>query len=265
MDFWSFSLEMLVAQGLLTKLVMELKWTETQLPFGFVWMVNCACSLFCILIIGGIYEAAYFFSQYKTAIQKADQLKKEQAKQRLEALKNRVNPHFLFNSLTTLSALIGEDAPRAERFVDELSKVYRHLLRAGRQPTMTLEEELKFVQSYAFLMENRFGQKEFSFTLATDTLQPSKSEKQPAAVVLPALSLQNAVDYLVRTQHMPLKIVLTASAGELQIACDHHPKTLAFDTSDNDWRQLEMHHARTQIKAGQFMLHIPVTINKSGV
>lgn len=108
------------------------------------------------LSLSSIYEAIYFFDQYKIARQKAEQLQTNQAQQKLDALKSRVNPHFLFNSLTTLSALIGEDPRRAEQFVDELSKVYRYLLRAGRQPLATLAEELQFAQSYSFLLKNRF-------------------------------------------------------------------------------------------------------------
>lgn len=114
------------------------------------WMLDVGMALIFFFVIVTIYEVIYFFHQYKTTLQKAEQLKKQQAQQRLDALKTRVNPHFLFNSLTTLSALIGEDAPKAERFVDELSKVYRFLLRAARQPTVTLGEELQFAESYSF-------------------------------------------------------------------------------------------------------------------
>jgi len=90
----------------------------------------------------------FIFSQYKLAIQKAELLKRQQAQKKLDALKSRVNPHFLFNSLTTPSALISEDTRLAEQFVDELSKVYRYLQRAGRQPEASLNDEPQFAKSY---------------------------------------------------------------------------------------------------------------------
>lgn len=261
--FFLFTVIMGIGQGLVTWLVIFLKWSESQWPFWKIWLVNFAFSLFCIVLIGGIYEAAYFFSQYKQAIQKSDRLKKDQAKQKLEALKNRVNPHFLFNSLTTLSALIGENAPRAERFVDELSKVYRHLLRAGRQPNMTLEEELDFAKSYAFLMENRFGEGAFSLTVKMDAGSDLSSAE--TTVLLPALSLQNAVDFIVRTRNMPLKIEVEIWDKYLQVTCEGSPKTLAFDASDNDWRPLEAQGARIETADNQLKINIPVFSSRAGI
>lgn len=258
--FLLFAVIMFVGQGLMTLLVVFLNCSESQWPVWKIWLVNFAFSLFIVTLIGGIYEAAYFFSQYKLAIQKSDRLKKDQAKQRLEALKSRVNPHFLFNSLTTLSALIGENAPRAERFVDELSKVYRHLLRAGRQPNLYLEEELDFAKSYAFLMENRFGENEFSFTVKTGTFPDEKATDAPA-ILLPALSLQNAVDFIVRTRNMPLKIEAEILGNHLQITCNSSPKTLALDTSNSDWRPLESHGAWLELMPDQLKIYIPVFSN----
>lgn len=227
--------------------------------YGFIqfWLLNAAIGFFVFVVIGGIYEAMYFFSQYKNSLQHAEELKKQQARASLDALKNRVNPHFLFNSLTTLSALIGEDAPRAERFVDELSKVYRHLLRAGRHPSMTLEEELDFAKSYSFLLENRFGEGDFliSFEKDSGATAPDKGR------TLPALTFQNALDYLVRTQNVPLKIEVKVLETHLELTCYDHPKTLAFDASQSDWRHLENHGARHRSVNGQLLLEIPLSQN----
>ncbi len=215
------------------------------------WAANVGLSLLFILTIAPIYEVIYFFGEYKNKVIYAEQLKKQQAQQRLDTLKTRVNPHFLFNSLTTLSALIGEDAPKAERFVDELSKVYRYLLRAARQPLATLGEEFQFADSYAFLLKNRF--EEGAFSLSTTTPPDPRSLDQ----TLPTLTLQNALDYLVRTQNLPLKIEVKLLEKQLQIACGHLPKTIAFDVPDNDWRQLEAHGALAEARHGRMEIHIP--------
>lgn len=195
-----------------------------------VWLINFSISLFFIVLIGGIYEAIYFFGHYKSALQRTELLKKEQARKHLEALKHKVNPHFLFNCLTTLSALIGEDAHRAERFVDELSKVYRYLLRANRQSQVPLADELAFSDSYAYLLNTRLGA---AFGVN------AKVEVQYLEQKLPPLILQNLLDYLIRTQMMsvekPLHVDITAHENALLLSAPYQPKTVWVDSGNLDW------------------------------
>lgn len=220
-------------------------------------LINFSGTLFIILLIGGLYEAKYFFGQYKDALQKAERLKKQQAQHQLDTLKNRVNPHFLFNSLTTLSALIGEDAERAEQFVDELAKVYRYLLRAGRQPMSSLEEELQFAQSYIFLLKNRFEDGAIALRIRhSDGDLSSRAEWR-----MPALALQHTLDYLLRTQNTPLHIQIEGRDSRLWVTCRNQPKTLAFDVADNDWALLENNGTVREICDEDLLVSIPITEN----
>ena len=66
-----------------------------------------------------------------------------------DTLKQKVNPHFLFNSLNSLSSLISEDPRQAEIFLDEMTKVYRYLLRNNEVELASLDTELKFIKSYS--------------------------------------------------------------------------------------------------------------------
>ncbi|GAA4448628.1 hypothetical protein GCM10023189_06770 [Nibrella saemangeumensis] len=75
------------------------------------------------------------------------------------ALKDQISPHFLFNSLSVLSALVRRDPDLAEQFIDQLARVYRYLLEHRDTERVTLEEELDFARSYAFLLEVRFGRR----------------------------------------------------------------------------------------------------------
>lgn len=254
--FLLFTVQLGIGQALITQTVISMGLAATS-TFSFfqIWLINFACSLFFIVVISSVYEAIYFFEQYRNALQKAEHLKKQQVQQRLEALKSRVNPHFLFNSLTTLSALIGEDAARAERFVDELSKVYRYLLRAGRQTAISLQEELSFVKAYAFLLKNRFEAGAFSLQIQSEQLLNASDHS------LPALSLQNALDYLVRTQNIPLHIGLRAEAHQLEISCPHQPKSLSFSAPDADWHALETQAARQAVQDGELKIWIPFIAN----
>jgi hypothetical protein len=247
-----FVVEVAVGQALVTGLTVYLHlespyWVSAERS----WLVNYAFSLFFVALVAGIYEAQYFFSQYRLALQKAEHLKTRQTQQKLEALKSQVNPHFLFNALTTLSALIGENPAQAERFVDELSKVYRYLLRAGRQSEVTLSEELQFVESYAFLLKNRFSEE--SFSLQAPTLPSALSQ-----ALLPALTLQNAVDYLVRTQNTPLHISLEWQNRQIAMKCLNHPKVRSVEVVDLDWRQLSMQGVTLDHDDQFFYLNIPL-------
>ena len=76
----------------------------------------------------------------------------------LEGLKNQVNPHFLFNSLNTLTYLIPENADKSVHFVQQLSKVYRYILELKDKELISLEEELRFLDAYTFLLKERFGE-----------------------------------------------------------------------------------------------------------
>jgi two-component system LytT family sensor kinase len=217
------------------------------------WLVNFGSSLFFVALVAGIYEARYFFSQYRLALQRNEHLKTLQTQQKLDALKSRVNPHFLFNALTTLSALIGEDPARAEQFVDELSRVYRYLLRAGRQSEVTLMEELQFVESYAFLIKNRFSEQAFS-------LKAPKLEPHLSGYLLPALTLQNAVDYLLRTQNTPLHITLEHQAKQLLVKCPNQPKVRSVEVVDHDWRQLSAQGVTLHQDEQFLYLNIPLHV-----
>jgi LytS/YehU family sensor histidine kinase len=93
--------------------------------------------------------------QQKTALEN-ETLQAEYMKTRFMALKNQVDPHFLFNSLNTLSSLIKTDAGKAQEYVQQLSYVFRYTLQ--NKEVITLEEELKFTLAYCHLMKIRYGE-----------------------------------------------------------------------------------------------------------
>jgi hypothetical protein len=85
------------------------------------------------------------------------QLSQRHTEAQIRALQSQVNPHFLFNSLNSLSSLIDENPQQAIEYVDELSSVYRYLLRASDQKLATVSEELNFIHSYFHLLKTRHG------------------------------------------------------------------------------------------------------------
>ncbi|MFD1142879.1 sensor histidine kinase [Larkinella insperata] len=136
----------------------------------------------------------------------------EKTEVQMRALQSQVNPHFLFNGLNTLSSLIDESPGQASKFVDELSNVYRYLLRSNENELVTLSDELRFIRSYFHLLQTRFG--------TSVDLQVSVTEEYQKAL-LPPLTLQllveNAVKHNVVLPDQPLRIRIRTSSQDLLI------------------------------------------------
>ena len=81
----------------------------------------------------GMFEAVYYYTNFSRAELEKEELLRANLQTRFDSLKSQVNPHFLFNSLNLLSSLISKDPVKAEYFVEEMSSVYRYLLRSNRE------------------------------------------------------------------------------------------------------------------------------------
>lgn len=127
-------------------------------------------------------------------------LKEQKTSAELAALKDQISPHFFFNTLSTLSAIIrNEKKDSGLEFIQDMSKTYRYTLSSGRQDLVKLNEELDFIRSYIFLLEKRFGNKlKFEIDIPEESL----------ALNIPPMSLQllieNAIQHNVITRDLPL-------------------------------------------------------------
>lgn len=124
------------------------------------------CGLFAIITAGitAVYSLKSFVQRWKALLLMEEGLKQAVLKAEFESLKNQVNPHFLFNSLNILSALIPEDSGKSVQFVERLSKVFRYSLQHSEQNTIELATELKIAESYLFINQMRFGES-FRYTV----------------------------------------------------------------------------------------------------
>ena len=166
------------------------------------------CSLALTLTATSMWEANFTFRQWKTAIVEKERVKQLTIQQEFETLKGQVNPHFLFNCFNTLSSLISEDRKQAELFLNELSKVYRYLLRNNEDGLSSLQTEIRFIRSYYRLLKTRHG----------DAVQLEiEIDKKYEQYLLPSLSLQllveNAVKHNVLSRNKPLIIDIFTTAG----------------------------------------------------
>jgi hypothetical protein len=114
-------------------------------------------SMLVTFLVVGIYETIGFYTRLQKSSVEKQKLKRMNMQSQLEGLKNQVNPHFLFNSLNTLTYLIPENSEKSVHFVQQLSKVYRYILEIRDKKLILLEEELNFLNAYTFLLKERFG------------------------------------------------------------------------------------------------------------
>ena len=185
--------------------------TFTQIDNVLPGVSMSISTLVMIALVVAIYESIYFYQQLKKSIQEKEELQRENIKSQLEGLKSKVNPHFLFNSLNTLSYLIPEDAEKSVKFVQKLSKVYRYILEMSDEKLIPLQKELDFLNAYIFLLKERF---EDNLQVVMDIPKKRLNDK-----IIP-LSLQilfeNAIKHNVISSSKPLVIkVLINEEGKL--------------------------------------------------
>jgi len=162
---------------------------------------------FCVnVIFETLYDAEYAINKYREAEEEKEMLRQQSFSSEFDTLKNQVNPHFLFNCFNTVSSLIREDKETANLFINDLSKVYRYLLKNNEEGLSTVAAEMQFVQSYYKLLQTRYGEA-FKLEISTD---PFCDE-----LMLPSLSLQllieNAVKHNIVARSTPLVIEISTS------------------------------------------------------
>lgn len=168
-------------------------------------------TLVMIFLVVAIYESIYFYQQLKQSIQEKEELQRENIKSQLEGLKSKVNPHFLFNSLNTLAYLIPEDADKSVKFVQKLSKVYRYILEMSDERLIPLQKELDFLNSYIFLLKERFEE-----NLQVDIAIPKARMNDKIIPLSLQILFENAIKHNVISSSKPLKIkVLINDMGKL--------------------------------------------------
>jgi len=158
------------------------------------------------------YEVIYHYAQMRYSEKEKNRLEKEKLRAELQQLKSIINPHFLFNNLNSLSSLIAEDPEHAEVFLNEMTKVFRYMLRNNDTDLIPLSEEMNFMESYYHLLQTRYGK-----AIEMEVHIDSSSED----MLIPPLTLQllveNAVKHNQLQKESPLFIILNSVHNKLYI------------------------------------------------
>ena len=230
------------------------------------------------LIFETLYEADYALEKYKEGVEENKQMQQLSVHQEFDSLKSQVNPHFLFNCFNTLSSLIGEDKLKAEQFLNELSKVYRYLLHNNQNELSTVENEIKFIQSYFKLLQTRHGE---AVVLNVEI------DKRYRNYLLPSLSLQLLVENVVKHNALsklkPLVIdIFTTAGNKLVVNNNLQPRAVkapsnkvglenirlkyellkhdGFQVLEDEKKFLAFHHIKLNLPKLRIHLHIKLNI-----
>jgi sensor histidine kinase YesM len=191
-----------------------------------------------------------------------EQLKIENLKSQLDALASQIDPHFFFNSLNGLSALIRKkNDENTLAYVNKLSDVFRYILQSGKKGLVTLEKEIEFLHSFRYMMEVRFANK-LTFNINVD--------KERMNLKLPVLSLLPLIDNIVThntidSQHkMDVDIYLNEES-ELVVSNPIYPKLSLPATNGTGLKNLENRFAllmnkqiRVEDDGQKFAVYLPL-------
>lgn len=152
------------------------------------------------LIVTGTCYISYLIRERQTVLLQNGKLLTENIQNQYQTLKNQLNPHMLFNSLNTLQSLVRESPEKAQNYIHELSRVLRYTLQENDTHTVTLREEMDFVEAYIFLMKMRY-EDNLSFVIEVDA--------HWLDYCLPPLSIQTLVENAIKHNEISNRKPLT--------------------------------------------------------
>jgi two-component system, LytTR family, sensor kinase len=234
---------------------------------GYDWFTiitnSNAAALFCTLTVVAIYESVHFMNELRKSVEEKEMLKRESLNAALNALKTQVNPHFLFNNLNTLSSVIAENPQQAINFVQQLSKVYRHILEVRDEQSILLKEELDVLKAYAFLLKTRFGD---NLEVTIDV--PEEKLKRRIVPLSLQILMENAIKHNIVSSEKPLKIDVFASNGKLVVSNNLQKKNqinestgIGLDNIRNRYKLLGNGQVEVTHQGDNFTVSIPLIEN----
>ncbi|UJH67330.1 sensor histidine kinase [Allomuricauda sp. SCSIO 65647] len=176
-------------------------------------LIKIGILLFCVSLVYNIfYFAFYSYNHYAAGQLMELKLERRQAELQLTTLKSQLSPHFLFNSINSLSSLFQKDVVKAELFIRALAKSYDYVLKNHRASLVTVGDELQFVEAYAQLMKTRFAE---GFELQVDLSESVRKSKIPPLTL--QILVENALKHNVMDSNHSLSVKIDADKNHIQV------------------------------------------------
>jgi len=211
-------------------------------------------------IIGTILiNSSHFFKSWKQAAVNEEKLKREKLAIEYEALKNQVNPHFLFNSLSALSSLVYTDQQKAVTFIREFSNVFRYVLESREKEVVDFATEKKLLESVSYLNQIRY---EDSLQIKLNLSDATDKYVIPMAL---QMLLENAIKHNSISVNKPLKVEIMEEDGYVVVKNNLQPKKseiisnkIGLENIKSRYKYLSDKDVLIEISNEEFIVKIPV-------
>lgn len=238
--------------------VLGIKGDVPRNSLDIVLMLKCMFVYVVAVLYARIYDLVY--QRQRIEIKNA-QLKNENLTTRYSALVSQISPHFLFNSLNSLSMLVREKLnEKALTYIDRLSHVFRYVIQNGQNTLSTVADELQFIDSYRYLLEVRYADKLF-FEIDID---PAYMERQMPSLALQPL-IENAVKHNAITRSKPLTISIFTKDGKIVVSNPIIPKIeaelstgIGLKNLSTRWQMITGHDIEVIRTDDSFEVHLPL-------
>lgn len=200
--------------------------------------VHYVIALLVTIVTTVFFHAVHFYRSLQDKRVKEQKIIAGTASAKFDALKNQLDPHFLFNSLNVLTSLIEEDQDQAQKFTTSLSKVYRYVLEQKNKDLVSVDEELQFAKTYVRLLKMRFED-----SIVFDI--PEQCSKPEAKIVPLSLQLllENAVKHNVVNASRPLHIKVFEADGMLMVSNNLQEKQVVKRSSGVGLRNIRQRYS----------------------
>lgn len=261
-SLFCFALAWMVINGYIMRLVESLIFGVNRVQEITPSSLKVAASVFILFtitfvisIIGHNYHNSLKFFLYEN-----ERLKREKLEFNYAALQDQLNPHFLFNSFSTLLALISDENREAKEFAFNISEVYRYVLKSSKLKVIKVKEELVFIENYIAIQKQRLGQGLIvSISMSVESL-----EKMVPPLCLQYL-VENCIKHNIAKDNMPLNIRIYDSDGYIYVINNLQPKVSTYSTNSglkNIIRRFEYLTGNSDVKVektqNEFIVKIPL-------
>jgi len=166
-------------------------------------------SWFFASVILGTFYGVDAYRRWREEQLRAERLSAQLQEAKLQALKMQLHPHFLFNTLQTISALIPRDPQRAEALIEKLGELLRTALELGDRHLVSLDEELAFIERYLDIQQARLGER---LRVRWEVEPDARDRNVPAFVLQPLV--ENAIKHGIAPRPEPGSVAVGASMSE---------------------------------------------------
>jgi sensor histidine kinase YesM len=173
--------------------------------------MEAVVTLLITYLITAIHELIFFYKQWKHNFSKSVRLEKDNIQAKYETLKTQINPHFLFNSLNSLTNLV-DDNEAAVKYIGDLSDFFRYMLGSRDKELVLLREEISLLRKYIHLQQSRF---KTNLIIHVDVPESFYHYAIPPLVL--QMLVENSIKHNIISGDKPLSVVVKAENETLQV------------------------------------------------